>query len=46
MTLFRKKNKDEWFDNDLEITTEMKEPFSWDVFWDEQIIGRWKTFKS
>lgn len=46
MTLFRKKNKDEWFDNDLEITTEIKEPFSWDVFWDEQIIGRWKTFKS
>jgi len=46
MTLFRKKNKDEWFDNDLEITTEMKEPFSWDVFWDEQIIGRWTTFKS
>ena len=45
MSLFRKKNKDEQLE-DISIVNEIKEPFSWDVFWDEQVMGRWKTFRS
>lgn len=45
MSLCRKKNKDEQLE-DISIVNEIKEPFSWDVFWDEQVMGRWKTFRS
>lgn len=39
----RKKNKDE--ELDLSIVTDVKEPFSWANFWDEQIVGRIKAVK-
>lgn len=38
---FNKKTKDE----DISIISDQKEPFSWNVFWDEQVIGRWKKLR-
>lgn len=43
MAWFKKKDKDEV--SDLSVITDVKEPFSWSVFWDEKIIGGWKKFK-
>lgn len=40
MALFKRKNDDE---KDLSIVDDYKEPFSFQNFWDEQVIGRVKT---
>lgn len=39
--LFHKKTKDD----DISIISDQKEPFSWNVFWDEQVVGRWKKLR-
>lgn len=40
MPLFKKKEND-----DISIIDDVKEPFSWSVFWDEKIVGKWKAFR-
>lgn len=40
MPLFKKKEND-----DISIIDDVKEPFSWSVFWDEKIVGKWKVFR-
>ena len=42
MALFKKKDKTE---TDLSIVDDYKEPFTWSNFWDEQVVGRFKTIK-
>ena len=39
----RKKKKEE--ELDLSVITDVKDPFSWSNFWDEQIVGRIKAVK-
>ena len=38
MALFKKSKKED----DLSVVNDYKEPFSWQNFWDEQIIARYK----
>lgn len=40
MPLFKKKENE-----DISIIDDVKEPFSWSVFWDEKIVGKWKAFR-
>ena len=40
MPLFKKKENE-----DISIIDDVKEPFSWSVFWDEKIVGKWEAFR-
>lgn len=40
----RRNKKDE--EMDLSIVSDMKEPFTWATFWDEQIVGRIKAIRT